>query len=445
MTARNADWNLVGYGSDPIPASEIDIDNVAREMKSRADAARDVKDVLKNLAELDGWRGQAATAFAGKAEEVLDNLGKVVERYDAVSEALYTWGDDVGEARRATWTAVQNAETAQSTIDSNEKTTPLPGEELTDAEESANEARSGAQEDLEAARSAVQTAMENLDDAANRAKDRIEDAADIWDDGMFQGLKNWIRANADWIDALVTILEWAAIIIAAALLIAVIFFTAPAWLIGLAIGVAALTLVLVASLAFADTGKRDWGDVAWAAVGLVLTIFGGKLASAAMRGVSRLVPQVATRVGSQAASTTRAAWSTRLANWPAYQNASRITNPANNLARWATQVRVNMATAVTGADDAARAAVTALDNAPTTSLQRLLTQDAGLASARNTLNALKNLGLQGDEIAQAARATLQMRGAIGAGGLGLGHQGQGIPGTIGDTIDLFRNPPWSSR
>ncbi len=445
MTARHADWNLVGHGSDPIPASEIDIDNVAREMKSRADAARDVKDVLKNLAELDGWRGQAATAFAGKAEEVLDNLGKVVERYDAVSEALYTWGDDVGEARRATWTAVQNAETAQSTIDSNEKTTPLPGEELTDAEESANEARSGAQEDLEAARSAVQTAMENLDDAANRAKDRIEDAADIWDDGMFQGLKNWIRANADWIDALVTILEWAAIIIAAALLIAVIFFTAPAWLIGLAIGVAALTLVLVASLAFADTGKRDWGDVAMAAVGLVLTIFGGKLAQMAISNVGRLLPQVASRFGNAAAASTRATWTSRLSSWPAFQNASRITNPANNLARWVTSVRGNMATAIQSADDAASAAVNALDNLPSTRWDRLLTQDAGLSSARSTLEALRNLGLQGSEEAIANAAQWQARLSIGSVNAGVGTQGYGTIGTVQDTIDLFQNPPWSSR
>jgi len=445
VTARTARWELVGHDSDPVPAAEYEVDRIRDEMKGRADTAREVHDVLKGLAELDGWRGKAATAFGQRAEEALDNLGKVVDRYDAVAEALTDWAVDVGDARTATWSGVRDAEEAQDTIDANENTTAAPGQELTPEESSANQAREGAEDDLATARGAVERAMDDLEDAAGRAKDRIEDAADLWDDGMFSGLKNWIRQHADLIDFLVTVLEWAAIVIAAALIIAVVFFTAPVWLVGLAIGVAALTVVGVFALAFADTGKRDWGDVAMAVVDLALTLVGGKLASAAMKGISKLTAQVATRVGSEAGAATRAAWQARLASWPQFQNASRITNPANNLARWTQGVRGNMATAVQSADDAGRAGVEALENLPTTAMQRLLTQDSGLAGARNTLNALRGLGLQGSELAAANQALSQLRVSIGAVNVAGAKQIYGLGELIGNTGDLIDNPPWSSR
>lgn len=445
MTARTGEWHLVGHDTDPVPAGEGDVDVVAREMQSRADAARDVKDVLKGLADLDGWKGDAAEVFAQKAEEALDNLGKVVERYDAVADALSSWGDAVGDARTATWNALQDAEAAQQTVAANPETTPTGDEDLTPAQESANDRRSGAQDDLARARRALDDAMADLDSAADRAKDAIGDAADKWDDGMFSGLKNWIREHADIIDLIVTILEVVAIVLAVVLLVAVVFFTAPFWLVAAAVAVSAAILVGTIMLAAADTGKRDWGDVGMAVLGLVLTFAGGGLAKLATRGLARLVPQVATRLGNAAGSATRAAWAQRLASWPAFQNASRITNPANNLARWATTVRGTMGTAVQAADDAARAGVEALQTLPTSALLRALTQDAGLAQAATTLRALRNLGLVGGEVSQANRVLAQ----IGAGVLtNLTNSGiavQGAPGVIEQASYYAQHPPWTTR
>lgn len=446
MTSRAGEWQLVGRDVDPVPASGSDVDVVAREMKSRADTARSVQDVLTSLSELDGWKGEAAEVFADKAEEVLDNLGKVVERYDAVAEALMSWADDVRDARTATWTALQDAEAAQQTIDSNEETTPVPGGEgLTPAQEAANDRRGSAQDDLAAARTALDNAMDALDSAADRAKDRIGDAAGKWDDGPFAGFTNWVRENADLIDLLVTILEIVAIVIGVILLVAVIFFTAPAWLVGLAIGVAALVLVGTIMLVVAGTGKRDWGDVAMAAVGLVLSVAGLGLGKLVPSALGRLLPQVSTRLGNAAAGATRATWAQRLASWPAFQNASRITNPANNLARWAASVRGNMATAVQSADDAARALVPTLDNVATTRLQRLLTQDLDLAQARNALQTLQNIGLQGSELTSAARITQMINAGIAVNASNLGVMIEGIPDVVDNVFDTIQDPPWSTR
>ncbi len=446
MTARQGEWSLVGRDSDPVPASETDVDTIANEMAARADSAREVKDVLKSLAELDGWKGQAAEVFADKAEEVLDNLGKVVERYDAVAEALKLWADDVGEARSATWAALQDAETAQQAIDSNEETVAVPGgEDLTPAEEAANTRRGDAEDDLAAARTALDNAMDALDSAADRAKNRIEDAADKWDDGPFAGFKSWVREHADIIDLLVTILEIVAIVLAVVLLIVVVFFTAPFWLIAAAVAVSAAILIGTVMLAMADTGKRDWGDVAMATVGLVLTFAGGGLAKLATRGLARLVPQVASRVGSNAAAATRAAWTQRLSTWTSFQNASRIANPANNLARWAAGVRGNMSTAIQAADDAGRAGVEALTSIPASRLQRLLTQDLDLANTRTALQALQNLGLEGVERTAAANLNAIINGGIATNLANSGVTIAGIPDIVDNVGDIFQDPPWTTR
>ena len=54
-----AEWSLVGRDSDPVPASETDVDTIANEMASRADSAREVKDVLKSFHERIGLKTEA--------------------------------------------------------------------------------------------------------------------------------------------------------------------------------------------------------------------------------------------------------------------------------------------------------------------------------------------------------------------------------------------------
>ena len=76
-----------------------------------------------------------------------------------------------------------------------------------------------------------------------------------------------MRDNADIIDAIVVVLEIIAAVVGIVLLIVVIVATAPLWLTALAIGLAVAVVVGVALLAWADTGKRDWGDVGLAVVG----------------------------------------------------------------------------------------------------------------------------------------------------------------------------------
>lgn len=88
MTRRHGDWPPAGHDDDPVPASQWDVEAVANRMRRRADDAADLKAVLQRLADLDGWRGKAAEAFAERAQDVLGDLGKVEDRYDGAAQAL---------------------------------------------------------------------------------------------------------------------------------------------------------------------------------------------------------------------------------------------------------------------------------------------------------------------------------------------------------------------
>ena len=64
MSRRAGDWHLLGVDQDPVPASYVDVDAVADEYEDRGEKLREAHTALSRLANLDGWRGDAAEAFA---------------------------------------------------------------------------------------------------------------------------------------------------------------------------------------------------------------------------------------------------------------------------------------------------------------------------------------------------------------------------------------------
>lgn len=437
MTARTGEWQLVGHGDDPVPASDYDVTTVADEMSDRAEEAGAIRSNLQRLADLDGWRGKTAEAFAGKAGEVLEDLGKVEDRYSAVAEALRGWAGDVGTARADTASALTLAEGADDTM--RRHPMPPPGGELNPEQERDKRLYEQAETDLGTARSRMQSAMSALDDAAERVRGDIEDAADIWDDGFWGDVKGWVRDNADVIDAIVVVLEIIAAVVGIVLLVVVIVATAPVWLTALAIGLAVAVVVGVALLAWAETGKRDWGDVGLAVVGLALTVVGGRAAVLAGKGLSRMVPAIATRLGDAAESATL----TRIigTNTQRFAAASRVQNPANNLSRWVTGIRSTAA----GEGAAVRTSVEAMEHAVPTRLAAIVAQDRQVAQTAAALRELRTLQLTGPELARLSEIHRTIAVAIGANSGANAVNAAQTPGTIAKTIDYVQDPPWTTR
>ena len=88
MTLRSGDWHLLGHASDPVPASEYDVDRVASTYERRGNDLRSTHGALERLSRLDGWRGDAAESFAESADDRLGDLAKAATKYESAARAL---------------------------------------------------------------------------------------------------------------------------------------------------------------------------------------------------------------------------------------------------------------------------------------------------------------------------------------------------------------------
>ncbi|MGI9155904.1 MAG: putative T7SS-secreted protein [Marmoricola sp.] len=441
MTKRYGSWELLDHDDDPVPASESEVQSVANDMKARARAASDIHDTLQKLADLDGWKGKAAEAFGDKASEVLEDLGKVEDRYTKVAQALSAWAGDVGTARSKSWRALQDAEQADSSMRSHPDQSGGSGP-MTPEQQKTQDKHDEAKDAVDAAKSALGGALSDLDDAADKAKGHIDDAADVWDDGMWGNFKGWVRDHAELIDILCKALAVIGAILGAILLVAVIFFTAPVWLVVAAIGGAVLLLAGHAMLVTADTGKATWGDVAWDIAGLALTCVGGRSAASALKGLTKAVPAMATRIG----TTTRGAALTRLigGNTTQFNNALKIVNPRNGLRQWTT----GLVTAAHNEGENAAAGVRSLMHLKPSVLKSVAVQNRGLAKIHSVLGELEKLGPSLNETRSLNRIHNTLRIAITSNMLGTANYAKGvpkIPDTVGDIRDFGKNPHWSTQ
>lgn len=414
MSRRAGDWHLLGIDSDPVPASYVDVDHVADDYEDRGEQLRDAFTALTKLANLDGWRGDAAEAFAETADDVLGDLEKATEKYEDAGKALREYAGHVLTARTKTWEALQDAEDADSRRRSNDGD-PLQGiddptpQQVDDAQAQGNR-HTTAVNDLTAARTKLHNALADLGEAASTCAGKIKKASEKFKDRRF--LDDFVSKFADQIDGIVEALKWVALGIAAVGLAIAIFATAPIWgtiatvllVVGAIVGLAILAgeILLVA----AGTGKASWVDVGMAVLGLVTLGFG----TAAIRGVTKAVPGILAATGSRGSAAVNAA---ARANLPQNgRNALNIGNAANPLRVWAQR----------NLDDLARPGLDAINDALTkmpTNLQRITALDGELATSLSRIRALQALNISGsaDDLARALDLT---RRAIGTNLVDLG-------------------------
>jgi hypothetical protein len=235
------------------------------------------------------------------------------------------------------------------------------------------------------------------------------------------------------------VLEIVAAVLGAVLLVLAIVASAP---LALIIAAVAAGIVIVAGqslLAAAETGRSDWGDVAWSIAGLAATLVGGKAMTSAARGLRTLVPSMSARVGAQA----RSAALTRLVggNRVQFQNALRIASPRNNLARWAQGLR---GTAATEGRSAAHRVDEVLRLQPSR-LRSVLAQDRQLAQLSTSLDRLRTMGPTAEEVARMGQVQQSLRIALAMNTYGTSTWARGLPGNVEDTWRLVQDPPWSTR
>lgn len=394
MTRRAADWGVVWLSEDPVPADDGDVRRVAASYQQRGDDLSSSRSTLQRLSELSGWTGEAAEEFAKKAQERTEDLGKAAEKYLDVATALTTYAAHVATARTDTWDGLQRAlqaEEERRRLDHD----PLAGvsdpspEQLAarsdqwDRRAEFASARGSAAQDVE-------EALQTLRERASECADDIRKASEKFDDGWWDDVKGWVRDHADLIKAIVEVLKWVAVAVAAIGLVVALFFTAPFWLTALLVGagIALAVAILAGDALLLSVGEATWGDIAWDTAGVVLSVIGGRATLQLARG---LPAQLGNARNAVVATQQAAARSALPGNVRAALNISSARGAG--LRRWAERELADaMSSAASNVDDALRVAPDLAS--------RLRFLDTDLATAVEKLRVLRGLGAPGLDVAE---------------------------------------------
>jgi hypothetical protein len=283
-------WELVGEGADPVPASAYDVRQVAKEFSDQGAEMEDAARLLRNISNLSGWTGKAATQLADKAQDTHGDLAKAASKYVDAGSALTTFAEAVDTARTETAAAVADAVEADAQRKSNSANlldgVDEPTPEQVSAQDDRDKALEAANSALSAARTRLVSALDALDRAAETAAGAIRSASENFKDSRMDDIKGFVSsALAVIVDALNVLAIIIAVVIVVLLIIGtggafLAFLVTAAFWVGAAIF--ALTAVQVA------LGDKGLGDLAWAALGLI----GGGALSKGLKGASSVLSSV---------------------------------------------------------------------------------------------------------------------------------------------------------
>ena len=117
MNLDNEDWSIVGYSSNPVPGSSIDVREIARAYTNRRDSFSDMASILRRLGdEGSGLRGEWIREFKQKAQQLPDDFTRFSEGFDSVQRALTAWADDMEVHQKSASQGLQAAKTANANI-----------------------------------------------------------------------------------------------------------------------------------------------------------------------------------------------------------------------------------------------------------------------------------------------------------------------------------------
>ncbi len=446
MNARAGEWQVLNNDTDPVPHDSYVVDRLADTYQQTGVAIRESADRLRRLADLEGWTGEAAEAFAEAAEDLHGDLSDAERRYVDAGEALRSFVEPVTEARSESWGALQDAGRAEEARQANAGDTLEGVAEPTPEQQSTQDRRAGqlesAEADLAAARTRLDNAVEVLEEAAGRAASGIRDAAEHNRDGFWDNVQGGLRDFADAIhlDKVVLVLGVVAAVVAIAALVVALVATAPFWLVALAVGLGVALLAGDVTLWANGSGDAEWWNVALDVLGLVTLGLARPLSSSANAAAASARGTAASARG----ATTAADEAARLAALPDGIRAANASGmaPGNNLRTWSNTTRAanaqDAAEAGTDAANALRAGVAARPG-PVQSLTHL---DGELAQISAEVRRLEALGLNNPALALDLRAA-QQRLALATANSYTGVAGSTAVGTdtAGDLIEALQSAP----
>lgn len=291
MNLDNEDWSIVGYSSNPVPGSSIDVREIARAYTNRRDSFSDMASILRRLGdEGSGLRGEWIREFKQKAQQLPDDFTHFSEGFDSVQRALTAWADDMEVHQKSASQGLQAAKTANANIsawsnrvDDGNDSVRQARQKYNDAPDDASASQlsqlrrardnaesllasyerqlSNARDDLENAKRTIRNAKESYDADAERCATSISGAQQ---ETPSVNVFEWVFYSDAW-QVTVRILQIVSVIVA------VVSLFVSGW--GIALISAALSAALTINK-FLEVleGDATWGDLAIEAFFAAITI-----------------------------------------------------------------------------------------------------------------------------------------------------------------------------
>lgn len=284
-SVRTGEWHLLGYDTDPVPASDSDLDPVIKHYRELTDAMAKQAAVLKRIGDGDetDLAGKAADAMRKRARESNEALSRASGRYQDVRDALVTYQPELRAARSETQLALNDAVAAEDSRRAAEGMPDPAGQNRppgaappTDAENKASEDRTrrlaGATDAADAAKARAERALSALATAARTASDTIRKR---WgSDGLHTtGWDAFVYGLNKFLKGLVEVLGYIG------MALAVISLLIPGLNFITAAGVIVASVSLLASVVLAAQGEGSWLSVLTGVLGLVGIGVAAKVAS----------------------------------------------------------------------------------------------------------------------------------------------------------------------
>lgn len=230
---READWHILGYGSDPVPWTTADPDELQDHFSKLASSCRVAAMDVRSLKNDELGEGDAMDALKDLIGKLPERLDDAEESYQKASEAFGDWSAALEKARTDSWSAIKDAETAKSNLKDDE-----------DWDDDKDDYVDRLEGVISTMNDAAEDAKSKLDDATRNGWEKLLDG---WD-----GVVQWIEENP--------------IIYAVAMVVlGIVAIFVP--VVGVIIGIAAL-LVSISSLS--RRGKLGLNLQTFATIGLDL-------------------------------------------------------------------------------------------------------------------------------------------------------------------------------
>lgn len=250
-----------------------------------ADAIQSASAALKAVGEgSDNMLSAAVNEVRGKAKNGADDIGQAESRYRTTAQALLTYASALEDAQAKAKEARSDHESAsgshaaaQAKADEFEDKAQVPGADQAADSLSASTWSTQASNlatSMGAAQTKYNEAVADKEKAGNTAADAIERV--VSDDGIsdswWDKLVDFCEKIGDWVAIAALLLSWVPILGQVLLAVAAIISI----------------IKLIDSLIKFANGEMSLGEVVAAAVGVVLSIVGGKALMVAMKGLKTL-------------------------------------------------------------------------------------------------------------------------------------------------------------